>query len=172
MRQDEGWENCSGTAPNDGMRQHDELGFPMVNTEKFPDLKWLVDYGHRAGVQMGWYLNGCACGERKERALNYIGDVQRLDEYGFDAVKLDGCGAATNMTRYAELMAATGRSYEIENCHWGHCGEDAWFHNPDGSSCPTASWGTTSRPGCGTKRPLRSGPSGSSRSRTYGPSPP
>ena len=27
---DEGWENCSGTAPNDGMRQHDVLGFPMV----------------------------------------------------------------------------------------------------------------------------------------------
>ena len=137
---DEGWENCSGSAPNDGMRQHDELGFPMVNSDKFPDLKWLVDYGHRAGVQMGWYLNGCACGERKERAVNYQGDVQRLHEYGFDAVKLDGCGAATNMTRYAELMAATGRTYEIENCHWGHCGEDAWFHNPDGSSCPTASW--------------------------------
>ena len=111
-----------------------------MNTDKFPDLKWLVDYGHRAGVRMGWYLNGCACGERKERLLNYQGDVQRLHEYGFDAVKLDGCGAATNMTRYAELMAATGRSYEIENCHWGHCGADAWFHNPDGSSCPTASW--------------------------------
>ena len=27
---DEGWENCSGTAPDDGMRQHDALGFPMV----------------------------------------------------------------------------------------------------------------------------------------------
>ena len=28
------------------------------------------------------------------------------------------------MTRYAELMAATGRAFEIENCHWGSCGED------------------------------------------------
>ena len=126
---DEGWENCSGAKPNDGQRQHDEDGFPMVNTDKFPDLKWLVDYGHAQGVLMGWYLNGCACGERKERVLNYFGDVQRLYEYGFDAVKLDGCGAATNMTRYAELMQATGKTYEIENCHWGSCGADKWYHS-------------------------------------------
>jgi len=55
-------------------------------------------------------------------------------------VKFDGCGAATNMTYYAELMAATGRTYAIENCHWGSCGRDAWYHNPDGSSCPTEKW--------------------------------
>jgi len=137
---DEGWENCSGTDPDHGLRQHDSAGFPMINTDRFPDFKALVDYGHAAGIKMGWYLNGCACGEREERLLNYQGDVQRLHEFGFDAIKLDGCGAATNMTYYAELMAATGRTYEIENCHWGSCGADAWFHNPDGSSCPTESW--------------------------------
>ena len=97
---DEGWKNCSGPAPNDGMRQHDEQGFPMVNTDKFPDLKWLVDYGHRPGILMGWYLNGCACGERKERALNYQGDVQRLHEFGLCAA----CGPSATRTRptYAE----------------------------------------------------------------------
>jgi len=46
----------------------------------------------------------------------------------------------TNMTYYAELMEKTGRAYAIENCHWGHCGTDAWYHNPDGSSCPTEKW--------------------------------
>ena len=137
---DEGWENCSGSDPNNGLRQHDSEGYPMVNTDKFPDLKWLVDYGHKRGLRMGWYLNGCACGERKERLLNYQGDIQRLHEFGFDAAKFDGCGAATNMTYYAELMAATGRTYEIENCHWGTCGADKWYHNPDGSSCPTKDW--------------------------------
>jgi len=137
---DEGWENCSGPDPNHGLRQHDEQGYPLVDTAKFPDLKWLVDYGHARSISMGWYLNGCACGERVERDLNYKGDVARLAEYGFDAVKLDGCGAATNMTRYAELMAATGKSYAVENCHWGHCGADSWYHNPDGSSCPTQQW--------------------------------
>ena len=62
------------------------LGFPMVDAHKFPDFRALVEYGHAAGVKMGWYLNGCACGEREERRANYVGDVQRLHEYGFDAV--------------------------------------------------------------------------------------
>ena len=93
-----GWENCSGSDPNHGLRQHDVNGFPMVNTDKFPDLKSLVDYGHAKNIKMGWYFNGCACGERKERLLNYQGDIQRLVEYGFDGAKFDGCGAATNMT--------------------------------------------------------------------------
>ena len=58
-------------------------------------------------------------------------DNRKLHEYGFDGVKLDGCGAQRNMTLYAQLMKATGKSYLIENCHWGRCtdGED--------SSCPT-----------------------------------
>ena len=137
---DEGWENCSGTDPDHGLRQHNVDGTPMINVDKFPDLKGLVDYGHSKGVLMGWYLNGCACGEREERKVNYEGDVKLLDAFGFDAVKLDGCGAATNMTLYAELMQATGKAYETENCHWGHCGADSWFKNPDGSSCPTQTW--------------------------------
>ena len=82
---DEGWENCSGSDPNHGLRQHDADGFPMIDTHKFPDMKQLVDYGHSKKVKMGWYLNGCACGERKERALNYEGDIQKLAEFGFDA---------------------------------------------------------------------------------------
>ena len=131
---DEGWENCSGTDPDHGLRQHNVDGTPMINVDKFPDLKGLVDYGHSKGVLMGWYLNGCACGEREERKVNYEGDVKLLDAFGFDAVKLDGCGAATNMTLYASLMQATGKAYETENCHWGHCGADSWFKNPDGSS--------------------------------------
>lgn len=65
----------------------------MINVDKFPDMKKLVNYGHSKNVKMGWYLNGCACGERKERLLNYQGDIQRLHEFGFDAAKFDGCGA-------------------------------------------------------------------------------
>lgn len=38
------------------------------------------------------------------------------------------------MTYYAELMQATGKSYTIENCHWGHCTAS------DNSSCPTTGW--------------------------------
>ncbi len=42
---DEGWENCSGTDPDHGLRQHNVDGTPMINVDKFPDLKGLVDYG-------------------------------------------------------------------------------------------------------------------------------
>lgn len=65
---------------------------------------------------------------------NYEGDVRKLHDFGFDGVKLDGCGAQRNMTLYAELMKATGKAYLIENCHWGRCTDS------DDSSCPTADW--------------------------------
>ena len=46
-------ENCSGTDPDHGLRQHNVDGTPMINVDKFPDLKWLVDYGHAKNVLMG-----------------------------------------------------------------------------------------------------------------------
>ena len=55
--------------------QHYVNGTPVVNS-KFPDLKALVDYGHAHKVKMGFYLNGCACGERHEHLINYQGDVE------------------------------------------------------------------------------------------------
>jgi len=94
-------------------------GTPVINTARFPDTKTLVDYGHSKGLKVGWYENGCACGERKALPINYAGDVKSLHALGFDGVKLDGCGAQRNMTLYAQLMKATGKSYFIENCHWG-----------------------------------------------------
>ena len=45
-----------------------------------------------------------------------------------------GCGRLCNMTMYAELMNKTGKSFAIENCHWGDCTES------DDSSCPTTEW--------------------------------
>ena len=132
---DEGWEAC-GAGVNG--TQHDADGAPVIDTRKFPDMGALVAYGHARGVAMGWYLNGCACGEQVALDLNYRGDAAALDALGFDAVKIDGCGAQTNMTRYAELFAATGKTYATENCHWGECG--AFKGDADGSSCPTASW--------------------------------
>ena len=121
-------------SPNpDPGTQHDAQGNPVVNA-KFPDLAGLVKYGHGLGFEMGWYENGCACGERHALMQNYEGDVRRLHELGFDGVKLDGCGAQRNMTLYAQLMKATGRAYSIENCHWGRCTRG------DDSSCPTADW--------------------------------
>ena len=85
------------------------------------------------GTNLGEFHSGFRAYRRE--VLEKVDFESDSDAFGFDAVKLDGCGAATNMTYYAELMAATGRSYVVENCHWGKCGADAWYHNPDGSSC-------------------------------------
>jgi hypothetical protein len=37
---------------------------------------------------MGFYLNGCACGEREEHLINYEGDVNLTVSLGFDGVKI------------------------------------------------------------------------------------
>ena len=108
----EGWEGC-GKGVNH--TQHAANGDPVIATDRFPDMKGLVDYGHSKNVLMGWYENGCACGERVELDENYEGDIRQLHALGFDAVKLDDCGNQKNMSKYAALMRATGKNYEIEN---------------------------------------------------------
>merc|ERR1719272_76196 len=131
---DEGWEGC-GQGVNH--TQHDAKGNPVIDTKKFPDMAGLGSAGHAKNVKMGWYQNGCACGERHALLQNYQGDVRKLAEFNFDAVKLDGCGAQLNMSLYASLMKATGKSFEIENCHWG---DVAPYIPSDDSSAPTAEW--------------------------------
>ena len=101
---------------------------------KFSDLGAVVKYGHFNNLKVGWYQNGCACGEKQELDVNYEGDVRNLHDLNFDAVKLDGCGAQRNLTKYAQLMKQSGKSYAIENCHWGRCTDS------DDSSCPTQEW--------------------------------
>lgn len=132
---DEGWEGC-GLGVNG--TQHFLNGTPATNLKLFPDMRGLVARGHAEGLKMGWYFNGCGCMERTEPAsgwaVDYEGDVRALHELGFDGVKFDGCGRLCNLTSYAELMQQTGRSFEIENCHWGACTAD------DSSSCPTGDW--------------------------------
>eukprot|EP00729_Bicosta_minor_P000100 gene100-10827_t len=102
---DEGWEGC-GMGVNH--TQHYVNGTPAVRAD-FPDIKALVDYGHSKGVKMGFYLNGCSCGEHAEHLINYEGDVNFTYAMGFDGVKIDSCGAQRNMTL----------PIIIENCHQG-----------------------------------------------------
>lgn len=76
---DEGWEAC-GVGVNG--TQHDSQGRPTINTTRFPSMKAMVDYGHRHGLQVGWYQNGCKCAEKVDNPLNYVGDIESLVEYG------------------------------------------------------------------------------------------
>ena len=127
---DEGWEGC-GSGVNG--TQHTADGTPTIDAA-FPDTATMVKNIHGMGLSAGWYLNGCKCGERTERLINYEGDVRSLHAFDFDGVKIDGCGRQRNQTLYADLMRKSGRNYTIENCHWGDCTDS------DDSSCPTQQW--------------------------------
>lgn len=127
---DEGWEGC-GMGVN--KTQHDASGAPTI-ASSFADTGGMVSQIHKMGLKAGWYLNGCKCGERTAEVKNYEGDIRSLHGFGFDGVKIDGCGAQRNQTLYAQLMKESGRNYTIENCHWGRCTDS------DDSSCPTLDW--------------------------------
>ena len=73
--------------------------------------------------------------QRVEVEKNYQGDIAALHTLGFDAAKFDNCGSMKNLTKYAELMQATGKNYTVENCHWGHCWDQDG--DPDASVSPT-----------------------------------
>jgi hypothetical protein len=62
-------------------------------------------------------------------ANHYIGDVQATIDFGFDGIKLDGCGEFRNLSFFAQQFNKTGVPVMIENCHWGNDGPD------DGCSC-------------------------------------
>jgi alpha-galactosidase len=120
---DDNWQNCK--AGTGGNNYHDSDGNPVVNTDRFPDMKAMTDHAHKIGLAAGWYGNNCICsdhhsGDRKF----YEGDVKALRKFGFDSFKLDGCGSQTDMQLWDDVVKSTpaqsGRkSIMVENCHWG-----------------------------------------------------
>lgn len=80
---------------------------------------------------MGWYGNNCGCNEHQnvpswgpspsgdpskhDGIHHYQGDIQATIDFGFDGIKLDGCGEFRNLTYFAELMNATGRAILVED---------------------------------------------------------
>ena len=81
--------------------------------------------------------NNCGCNEHQNVASwgapvshgktdgihHYEGEIQATIDFGFDGIKLDGCGEFRNLTVFAELMNKTGRPILVEDCHWG---ENEW----------------------------------------------
>ena len=81
---DEGWEGCGQGVDH---TQHDAHGVPTIDSA-FPDTQNMVKQIHALGLSCGWYLNGCKCGERTEKLINYQGDIKDLHDFGFDGVKV------------------------------------------------------------------------------------
>ncbi|KAL1519778.1 hypothetical protein AB1Y20_023286 [Prymnesium parvum] len=121
---DDGWQAC-----NAGVRGsfHDATGKPLINTERFPDLRRMTAYGHDKGLRVGFYANNCICGEVGPTGSDdpdailehYVEDVRMIVDYGFDGVKVDACGQYLDMRLWARLLNETGRQVLLENCHWG-----------------------------------------------------
>jgi len=57
----------------------------------------------------------------------WAGDVQATIDFGFDGIKLDGCGEFRNLSFFAQAFNKTGVPVMMENCHWGGDGpDDGW----------------------------------------------
>lgn len=129
---DDCWQACGSYGPNN-YTYHDASGNPIVDTSVFPDLKAMTDYGHAKNLTVGWYGNNCRCSDHCNGSSCYEGDVNALIAYGFDSVKLDGCGQEYDLQLWWDLMQATGKSINVENCHWG---DTLPVRNASGFFCP------------------------------------
>jgi len=132
---DDNWQQCGSYGPQK-YTFHDANGVPVVNLQRFPNFSNMTSHAHGLGLTAGWYGNNCICSDHCTDDACYVGDVNALVSYGFDSVKLDGCGKQLNLTKYAALFNASGRSVLIENCHWGPSGPapNGPTAGPDG--CP------------------------------------
>ena len=75
----------------------------------------------------------------------YRGTVDAIAEWGFDGVKIDSCSQFLNMTRWAGLLAQTGRGILTENCH-NSDGQDPCNEAkacPSEAVCPYNMWRTS-----------------------------
>jgi alpha-galactosidase len=129
---DDNWQNCDAGAGNN--HYHDADGNPVINYDRFPDMKKMVDHAHSLGLTAGWYGNNCICADHdtSDRKF-YEGDAKKLREFGFDGYKLDGCGAQLDMQLWDDIFKADGgKPVMVENCHWG----SAVPFEPNATWCP------------------------------------
>jgi hypothetical protein len=110
----------------DGVGFHNASGFPVVDEALFPDMRAMTAKAKALGLTPGWYGNNCHCADHRPAcalsgsASCFAGDVAATLDFGFQSIKLDGCGIVENVTEFAALFNATGQRVLIENCHNGH----------------------------------------------------
>lgn len=116
---DDNWQACK--AGTGGNNYHDSDGNPIVNKDRFPDMKNMTDHAHKLGLSAGWYGNNCICSDHKSGDRKfYEGDAKALRAFGFDGYKLDGCGSQVDMQLWDDIFKSDGGgAVMVENCHWG-----------------------------------------------------
>jgi alpha-galactosidase len=117
---DNNWNKCQGKVAGAKYAYHYNNGTPAVNCDRFPSMSNMTRLARDLGLTVSWYGNNCGgCREKNATLAMYEGDVAAIGQYGFDGIKLDGCGAEMDLDLWARLINATGRRVMIENCHWG-----------------------------------------------------
>jgi hypothetical protein len=122
---DDCWQKCDSGPGGQGF--HGADGYPIVDKSLFPDMRAMAARAKELGLIPGWYGNNCHCKEERAGcALQpdggdscFAGDVKATLDFGFESIKLDGCGIERNVTHYAHLFNKTGHRVLIENCHNG-----------------------------------------------------
>jgi len=113
---DDNWQDC-GQGPNNTFHAAD--GTPLVNKDRFPDLKAMVSYATAKGVQSGFYTNNCICKEKipnmgPQAARDLQGDAKLAIDAGFTAVKADGCGPEHALDAWTDAFNKSGVAIELE----------------------------------------------------------
>ena len=100
---DDNWQDCSGGTG--GYTYHDAItGRPAVNTQTFPNMTAMVDFAHSLNLTAGFYSNNCICHDHCSDPICFSGDVDQILDWGFDSVKLDGCGKEENIELWNSLF--------------------------------------------------------------------
>jgi alpha-galactosidase len=117
---DDNWQACGSYGDAGNYNFHDETGAPLINYDRFPDMKAMTDYAHGLGLTAGWYGNNCICAESATNEDKFFeGDVNAFVDFNFDGWKLDGCGAQLDLQKFDDILTAAGATAVVENCHWG-----------------------------------------------------
>ena len=101
---DDNWQLC-GRYGDLNYTYHDSNGVPQVNLSRFPDFRAMTDMAHSFGLTAGWYGNNCICRDSCSDDSCYRQDVVQTIKYGFDSIKLDGCGAQLDLDLWGQLFA-------------------------------------------------------------------
>ena len=125
---DDVWQKCGSYGPQKHTF-HDADGNPVVDLSKFPNMRAMTDLAHSLNLTAGWYGNNCRCHDHCSSVECFAGDVNATLAFGFDSIKLDGCGLEEDVALWNELFNHSIRILRqkdvkkngmmIENCHNG-----------------------------------------------------
>lgn len=138
---DDNYQLCNtNITPDNPYQHHDIYGRININLATFPNMAGMVQHAHNLGLYAGWYLGNCICQENRSTlpaGIYYpVGDflqqeLEQFTEFGFDTLKMDGCGITQNRLSGNPAGPPLIRQYipnvvAIENCNDGN---SPWQYN-------------------------------------------